>query len=952
MKYCYLILIVIANQLNAQVGSIFEKISIENGLPSNYIFCITEDENGFIWAGSDKGLLKYDGAKWQIFDTDNGLPGNYVNQVCSDGHGGLWLGISEQKPVWFNTQTKKIYAVELPGNYNDNKYYTVNLMENGELIIENASLQKRFTYNYKSPLVPIVTSYSTININDNELLLAQKNKKFIICSFNNEKYTIKNNDSVQYISVNIPNKTKYLFRRNGELYDVISTITNFIVGYNFVVKISGSTSIIVCNEKLFERNNKINNILQSGATLYFSKLGEGLCTIDTVTGTVTKYNSSNGLSNNDVNHLYKATDGAIYISTLGGGINIIKFPQHLKFELPKLPVSNIQVYNGKYYLQSKNEINILDKNRIEDKIVLTKNIQSFLLNNNKLLVGTFDGFEQYNIAKKTPQIENVWRKTAGVSGVVKHNNNYIISTYGGGIYEIKDCKLLQEYRNIPFKNVEKLIPLLTGVAALSYESGFIKATYDFKSITHYTQQGGLLHNAVYYVHEYKDTLWVASKNGISVIANNIVTKTYSYNEGFIGTKAIYIFTDYKGTHWVLGDVLLKLENGKLKNGGIIATLNNDKFITAYYNQLTNEIAISSQKGLVLLPLKDNESTTIIPEPTIIKVVINDSTITYKPQFTLPYNYTSIKFYFANIGNGLSKNYTIYTKIEGQSNTWMPLTDSLTLNLDELRPGTYKIFVKTIHSSKESTSTLIVTVTIQQPLLLQPLMLFLYTLIAIAVIYWIVQYINRKKYKLKLNALKLQQELEYERQRISRDLHDNMGAYTNALLTNVQQLKNKTAQKEDLEKMQNNAEHILSSLRETIWVLNVSELSITEFSDTFKDYCFKILRNYEHINMDVTEIIDTNEIIQAKTAIHLNKIMQEAIQNIIKHANATIIKYTIQNKEGLYITISDNGNGILNENVTGNGIKNMQWRANEINMKLVIHTNSTGTKISVQKQNGL
>ena len=31
---------------------------------------------------------------------------------------------------------------------------------------------------------------------------------------------------------------------------------------------------------------------------------------------------------------------------------------------------------------------------------------------------------------------------------------------------------------------------------------------------------------------------------------------------------------------------------------------------------------------------------------------------------------------------------------------------------------------------------------------------------------------------------------------------------------------------------------------------------------------------------------------------------------------------------------------------------MQWRANEINMKLVIHTNSTGTKISVQKQNGL
>ena len=110
-------------------------------------------------------------------------------------------------------------------------------------------------------------------------------------------------------------------------------------------------------------------------------------------------------------------------------------------------------------------------------------------------------------------------------------------------------------------------------------------------------------------------------------------------------------------------------------------------------------------------------------------------------------------------------------------------------------------------------------------------------------------------------------------------------------------------------MQSNAEMILSSLRETIWILNNKETTALEFSDNFKDYCFKILRNYEKINLETEEKFIENISILAKTAIHLNKIMQEIVQNILKHANATQITYTTFCNENTFsITIEDNGVG--------------------------------------------
>jgi signal transduction histidine kinase len=150
-------------------------------------------------------------------------------------------------------------------------------------------------------------------------------------------------------------------------------------------------------------------------------------------------------------------------------------------------------------------------------------------------------------------------------------------------------------------------------------------------------------------------------------------------------------------------------------------------------------------------------------------------------------------------------------------------------------------------------------------------------------------------------------------------------------------------------MQTNAEQILSSLRETIWVLNNKEITVQEFSDGFKNYCFKLLKNFEYISFDADENITENYMLPASKAIHLNKIMQEVIQNIIKHANATVIKYEFNTRNGLHLQITDNGSGFNNNaESTGYGLDNMKWRAKEAGVEIGIQSKpNKGCSITIK-----
>lgn len=76
----------------------FNRYGMNNGLPSNYISSLIQDSKGFVWIGTDKGLVRYDGIRFQVFNKKNsvglGLDLNEVTALFQLSNDELWLGTS------------------------------------------------------------------------------------------------------------------------------------------------------------------------------------------------------------------------------------------------------------------------------------------------------------------------------------------------------------------------------------------------------------------------------------------------------------------------------------------------------------------------------------------------------------------------------------------------------------------------------------------------------------------------------------------------------------------------------------------------------------------------------------------------------------------------------------------------------------------------------------------
>jgi signal transduction histidine kinase len=194
--------------------------------------------------------------------------------------------------------------------------------------------------------------------------------------------------------------------------------------------------------------------------------------------------------------------------------------------------------------------------------------------------------------------------------------------------------------------------------------------------------------------------------------------------------------------------------------------------------------------------------------------------------------------------------------------------------------------------------------------------------------------------------------EKERKRIARDLHDNLGSYATVLMANTEHLtryiKGDEA-KTYTENVSDNARQIMGSLQETIWVLNNEVIKVTDFIDRFKLYSKKILRNFPGIQVKFHEQLSIDYELSPAEALHIFRIMQEALQNTIKHSGAKNIEVSVISNDEIIVSIKDDGRWIEKNNMNeGNGISNMRYRAAEAGYTMKIVSNEDGTEIILRK----
>ena len=64
----------------------------KDGLAGSTVYDMCQDQDGFMWFGTENGLTRYDGSKFKNFTVKDGLPDNEVLKLFPDSKGRLWIG--------------------------------------------------------------------------------------------------------------------------------------------------------------------------------------------------------------------------------------------------------------------------------------------------------------------------------------------------------------------------------------------------------------------------------------------------------------------------------------------------------------------------------------------------------------------------------------------------------------------------------------------------------------------------------------------------------------------------------------------------------------------------------------------------------------------------------------------------------------------------------------------
>jgi ligand-binding sensor domain-containing protein/AraC-like DNA-binding protein len=243
----------------------------DDGLPMNSVMAIAQTPDGYLWAGTEAGLARFDGIKFTVFSREHtpGFPGYVIVSMLTDRSGNLWIA----------TRASGICR------YRDGIF--TSLKEAGNLINDE--------------------SWCIMESTDNSIWIGSRAG---LCR-------IANN---QYSAVPLP---EYLANRT-----VIKLIEDR-EGYIWVGTLTDGMFLIKKRSQTFEAEHVGPEGLEISALFEDRK---GIIWVGTVENGLyrfrgkeyRRFNTSDGLTNNNIGCFYEDRFGNLWVGTHGGGINIVR----------------------------------------------------------------------------------------------------------------------------------------------------------------------------------------------------------------------------------------------------------------------------------------------------------------------------------------------------------------------------------------------------------------------------------------------------------------------------------------------------------------------------------------------------------------------------------------------------------------------------------------------------
>ena len=256
----------------------------------------------------------------------------------------------------------------------------------------------------------------------------------------------------------------------------------------------------------------------------------------------------------------------------------------------------------------------------------------------------------------------------------------------------------------------------------------------------------------------------------------------------------------------------------------------------------------------------------------------------------------------------------------------------------------------------------------QQLMLSRKNMTIYAIIGVSVLLAIIGFQSYNRYKLKQESL-LQASVIYEqtmasrgiieaeekeRKRISGDLHDGLGQLLSAVKMNTEVLVEKYL--DDKEEARNLGQKLLAmadescvEVRSIAHQMTPNALLKSGLVSAVRDFIHQIPADRIKVSL---ETVGLNERLESSIETVLYRVIQESVNNVVKHANASRIDISlVAELDEISVTIEDNGKGFdVNDssNFEGIGLKNMQTRVEYLKGTFDISSvMGKGTSIAIQ-----
>lgn len=921
---------------------IHRTVTTADGLPSDYINHISQDKDGYIWISTDKGVCRFDGSTVTKFTVDNGLPNNFITSAYQDKKGGMWFGSFGQPALTNFHQNKAINHTTLSKGIHEIFFDS----SNRTFYIDN------FAFTCLQQPLPITKKIGTAT----QILPISKN----------------------IFLVNSPGKITWVDVRDAEP-KIMATQLDAVLGGsrmylhgNHIYFLKNEMAVKVNYTKPYPWQYEViykNNFTHLCATLTDSSiiLGsyKGLKTFSFSTQTITSINPLFDLPEIGINYFFRDRNDNLWIGTHGKGIiicpkNPVAITEYESDRIISIAEGEgtiaVATVSGLFWWQP-HSLTSLGKNKVYQQSGLYFFNGNWWLSDYQFLYGPSKELKDiYN--RPSVNISN------GISSFLidKLSGMEFIGSYADGIIRRKDGKIwdtLHDKKGLCSNTIENLVATPMGVAALSYSNGF--NLIQPAAIQHFDKSNGLYSNTVYTVSYQNDSLWIGTDGGMQVMVNGKILPPVMLNPRTVGNRIRLFFKDRLGRNFVVTNKSLCLREGLyLRPIGSQKILSRDReIITAsFFDEEKDLLLLGTSRGVANLYMNRVVTDTLMPALYLEKITTSNKDVTQTKSITFsgPENDIIFQFNAQTFLKGLSP--TIVVKLRGYDTAFLALDNPYTLTYKNLAPGNYVLEAYIINGdglSSEIKSLYTISV---NPFWWQTRgFIILAVLLAGGLSAWWVYNTQQKRFATKMAIIKLKEEQQIQRDRIRRELHDNIGSqlsYVIAQMDWMEQNANRYSVKkieDSLKELGENTRQVVNELRESMWSLKHDMITL-EMLEIRLQQVIQKCKSQPH----VPQILFTNEVtahasLAPHVALNLLRIFQEGLHNVIKHGNAkhVHIQLSMYNEALLLLKIKDDGIGFDNtaiKNPESYGLENMERRAHESGINLTI-TSSKGLGVQIK-----